>query len=903
MLGMLPPVASSLADTNAIYLSRLLLDSVAEGIFGVDTQGNCTFANAACLRMLGFQSADELVGKRIHEVIHHSYADGSPYPAEKCLMSQSFRNNENIHVSDEVFWRRDGSSFPVEYWCYPIMDDGQVTGALATFFDITERKQAEQRLQEMAEHTQSLLRLSKQLECAKTYTDVLNAAHEALKSVSDYQHLWVYLFTEDKKYAKVFIAGGSVSDALLSEVPTLTIKGDRFLEELVEAKEIVVIEDAQTDDRTNKEIVAQLGNRTIINVPIYLFGQSLGVVGTGTFGSEGVRIPTQSEREFMSAMASHLAVTLDRLHWITENKQAEAAISNASKRLQIALEGSQISVWELDTRTNEVWLDAGWSKYLGNPPAESRISVTQLLDMVHPDDRPRVLEFSEQCLKGEIDRYVVEHRVMSESGQWVWILCRGQVIERDSSGRALRVSGTNTNITDRKLAEDEIQNLAFYDSLTRLPNRRLLMDRLHQARASCARSSKKGALLFIDLDNFKILNDTLGHDIGDLLLKQVAQRLESCVREGDTVSRLGGDEFVVMLEDLSEYVPEAATQTKAVGEKIITVLNQPYQLGIHTSRSTPSIGATLFAHDESIDELLKQADIAMYQSKKAGRNTLRFFDQEMQDAINSRAQLEGELRTALENNQFQLHYQIQVDNTLHVIGVEALLRWAHPARGMIPPSAFIPLAEETDLILSLGDWVLHTACAQIKSWSHNPATRHLRVAVNVSPVQFAQDGFVERVKHALDESGIDPDCLKLELTESMMLNNVDDAIAKMQQIREFGVGFSMDDFGTGFSSLSYLKKLPLDQLKIDQSFIRDLVLDPNDKAIVEAIITMGGAFGLSIIAEGVETEAQRSLLFQNGCNTFQGYLFGKPVPIDQLNAVLRSVSGCPREVKTRPRLN
>lgn len=888
MPEILSPDTSSLAAANTIYLARLLPDSAAEGIYCVDMQGNCTFANAACLRMLGFQSADELVGKRIHELIHHSRADGTPYTEGKCHMYQAFQNKESIHVDDEVFWRRDGSSFPVEYWSYPTIDDGQVTGAVVTFFDITERKQAEQTLREMAEHNQSLLRLSRKLEYSKTYADVLNAAHEALKSALDYQHLWVYLFTAEKKYAKVFIAGGSVSDTLLTEMPTLTIEGDRFLEELAEAKEIVVVEDARTDERTNKDIVSQLGNRTIINVPIILFDHHLGVVGTGTFDDEGVRAPTQSEREFMTAMASHLAVTLDRLHWIAESKQAEATIRKASQRLQIALEGSQISVWELDTRTNEVWLDASWAKYLGKPPLESRIAFTQLLDMVHPDDRPRIIESSVQCLKGEVDRYVVEQRVMSENGQWMWILSRGQVTERDSSGRALKVSGTNTNITDRKLAEDEIQNLAFYDPLTRLPNRRLLLDRLHQAQASCARNSKNGALLFIDLDNFKILNDTLGHAIGDSLLQQVAQRLKSCVREGDTVSRLGGDEFVVILEDLSEQVPEAAAQTKVVSEKIISELNQPYQLGTNISRSTLSIGATLFAHNESIDELFKQADIAMYQAKKAGRNALRFFDLEMQDAINIRARLEEELRTALENHQFQLHYQIQVDNTLHIIGVEALLRWVHPTRGMIPPSAFISLAEETELILPIGDWVLQTACAQIKAWSHNPVTRHLRIAVNVSSLQFAQDGFVAHVKRALDESGIDPACLKLELTESMMLNNVDETIIKMLQIRELGVGFSMDDFGTGFSSLSYLKKLPLDQLKIDQSFVRDLVLDQNDKAIVKAIITMGGAFGLGIIAEGVESEAQRSLLFQSGCNTFQGYLFGKPIPIYQLDALLKN---------------
>lgn len=458
---------------------------------------------------------------------------------------------------------------------------------------------------------------------------------------------------------------------------------------------------------------------------------------------------------------------------------------------------------------------------------------------------------------------------------------------KDAKGVISNYVATFNDITASKAAAEEIQHLAFYDPLTQLPNRRLLADRLQQALASSARNSRKGALLFIDLDNFKTLNDTLGHDMGDMLLKQVALRLVSCVREGDTVARLGGDEFVVMLEDLSEHELEAAAQTKAVGEKIQSALNQPHILANHEYRSTPSIGVTLFKDQPvSIDELFKQADIAMYQAKKSGRNTLRFFDPQMQDSINVRAALENELSRAIESRQLQLHYQIQVDSDQRIIGVEALLRWMHPERGIIPPSVFIPLAEESGLILPIGKWVLQTACAQIMTWSLNPATRHLRIAVNVSSVQFAQDDFVGQVKQVLEESGSDPACLKLELTESMMLNNVDDIIRKMHQIKAFGVGFSMDDFGTGFSSLSYLKKLPLDQLKIDQSFVRDLVSDHNDKAIVEAIITMGEAFGLNIIAEGVETEEQRAHLSYNGCHTFQGYLFSKPLPIELVDVML-----------------
>lgn len=447
---------------------------------------------------------------------------------------------------------------------------------------------------------------------------------------------------------------------------------------------------------------------------------------------------------------------------------------------------------------------------------------------------------------------------------------------------------TFTDISRQKKAEAEILNLAYYDPLTQLPNRRLLFDRLHHSMAASSRHNQHGAVIFIDLDYFKILNDTKGHEMGDLMLIEVAERLQHCVRELDTVSRLGGDEFVVMLETLSIDIAEASSQAEHIAQKIRSALSVPYILHDQEFHSTPSMGVALFqGHNESIADLIKHADIAMYQAKATGRNAVRFYDVAMQTKLEARMDMEGDLRKALNLNQFSLHYQIQVDSRHDIIGVEALLRWNHPERGGIPPTIFIPLAEETGLILQIGEWVLQTACSQIKAWSNLPYTRKLQVAVNVSSVQFSQDNFVAQIERVINSSGIDPGCLKLELTESMMLENIESIISKMYQLKQLGVGFSMDDFGTGFSSLSYLKRLPLDQLKIDQSFVRDLVADHNDKAIVQAIITMGEAFGLNIIAEGVETEAQRAQLTHNGCYNFQGYLFGKPMPIEQLNAILQ----------------
>ena len=461
---------------------------------------------------------------------------------------------------------------------------------------------------------------------------------------------------------------------------------------------------------------------------------------------------------------------------------------------------------------------------------------------------------------------------------------------KDEVGRTTHYVGTFTDVTLRKKADVEIANLAFYDPLTGLPNRRLLLDRLKQAIASSIRNARYGALLFLDLDNFKTLNDTRGHDIGDMLLQQVAQRLVTCVREGDTVARLGGDEFVLMLEDLNDNAIEAATQTEAVGEKILAALNQTYHLAEYAHRSTPSIGVTLFInHQGQIDDLLKRADLAMYQAKAAGRNTLRFFDPEMQAVVMTRAALEADLNEAVLKKQFLLYYQAQVDYKGSPTGVEVLVRWQHPLRGLVSPLEFIPLAEETGLILPLGHWVLQTACAQLALWATRPEMAHVTVAVNVSARQLRLPNFVEEVMRILDHSRANPQRLKLELTESLLVADVEDTITKMNALKAIGVGFSLDDFGTGFSSLSYLKRLPLDQLKIDQSFVRNVLTDPNDAAIAKMVVALAESMGLAVIAEGVEIEAQKEFLAHNGCNAYQGYLFSRPLPIEEFEEFMKCV--------------
>ena len=443
------------------------------------------------------------------------------------------------------------------------------------------------------------------------------------------------------------------------------------------------------------------------------------------------------------------------------------------------------------------------------------------------------------------------------------------------------------DISDRKKSEQEIHQLAFYDPLTALPNRRLLMDRLQQGLAASVRNARYGALLFLDLDHFKTINDTRGHATGDLLLIEATRRLLTCVREGDSVARLGGDEFVVLLEGLGSEADEAAGQTELVAEKIRIELDKPYKLSDFECHLTVSIGIGLFInHEESAESLLQHADVAMYQAKSAGRNAIRFFDPQMQATLDARAALEADMRHALNKQQFCLHYHVQVDNLQRPLGAEVLLRWDHPRNGLISTMQFIPLAEESGLIVPIGLWVLQTACAQLKAWQNNALTRDLTLAVNVSIRQLHQIDFVAQVQHVLLESGAKPSHLKLELTESVVLENVEDTIAKMRELKLLGVSFSMDDFGTGYSSLQYLKRLPLDQIKIDRSFVRDITTDPNDAAIVQTIIAMTEALGLNVIAEGVETEAQCEFLDLRGCHAFQGYLFSKPVPLAQFEAAL-----------------
>lgn len=458
-----------------------------------------------------------------------------------------------------------------------------------------------------------------------------------------------------------------------------------------------------------------------------------------------------------------------------------------------------------------------------------------------------------------------------------------EVVKRavlDPGGHALGVLGLARDVSERKRADAQIERLAFYDPLTGLCNRRLFHDRLEQAQSAGTRNQHWAAVCFIDLDNFKDLNDTQGHDQGDLLLQQVGKRLQSAVRDQDTVARLGGDEFVVLLEELGQDEAQAALYASTVGEKLLATLNQPYTLQRGEHHNTPSMGITLFRdHQERVEDVLKRADMAMYQSKSAGRNTVRFFDPRMQEAVQRRAELARDLREALSRDELTLYSQPVVDGMGRVLGHEALLRWCQPQRGMVSPAEFIPVAEQTGLILSIGEWVLHKACQHLTAWASDPVKADWTLAVNLSARQLRLPDFVQTVHKTLQSTGARPTHLKLELTESLLLHDVEDTIVKMGELAQAGIRFSLDDFGTGYSSLSYLKRLPLSLLKIDQSFVRDLLTDPNDAVIAHTILQLADSLGLEVVAEGVENDGQKQLLQVMGCKAFQGYLFGRPAPM------------------------
>ncbi len=733
---------------------------------------------------------------------------------------------------------------------------------------LTEQNQALLgRSQELTMHNRILQEISQGVAAAELFENLsfqVELMHPLLRAA-------VYLFNPERT-ALTLQAAPSLPQFFTREVEVMGV-GEGYGTSATAAfrGERVVTVDIDVDPgwKLHRDLAHQADVRAVWAQPVK--NQSGQVLGVFTLYHAAPVAPSEAEVSLLERCAQLVALAIER-----EQSQKDLRVAATTFESQ---EGKAV------TDANRVYIkvNKAFTRITGYSPEEAVGQTTMLLHSgLHDED------FYEQMRLG-LERVggwqgEIWHRRKNGEIYPEWL---NLTTVCDEQGKVTNFVASFSDISERKAAEMEIESLAYYDPLTHLPNRRLLMDRLKQAVAGSERSQRQGALLLIDLDNFKTLNDTHGHDKGDMLLKQVAQRLNHCIRDEDTVARLGGDEFVVMLRDLSDSRNEAAQQAEVVGEKILVALSEPYFLPGVEQHSSASVGITLFCGTrDSSDELFKRADLALYQAKAAGRNVLRFFEPEMQSAVNARAELEVELREAIAAQQFMVLYQPQVDAAGRISGAEALVRWNNPRRGVVYPQDFISLAEETGLILPLGHWVLKEACTQLALWAQSPKTAHLTMAVNVSARQFHQRDFQDEVLDVLDSSGAPANRLKLELTESLLAADMADMIGKMAELKHWGVGFALDDFGTGYSSLSYLKLLPLDQLKIDRSFVRDALTDPNDASIAQTIVALGQSLGLSVIAEGVETVAQRDFLAASGCHHFQGYLFGRPMAMKDLQPLL-----------------
>lgn len=934
------------AETRRLKaLHRIILHTVADGIIGIDDSDTILFANNAAEQLLSYP-VGSLTGRPIMQLFGFS-RDASGWSTHPLAVMP--KDAAVSRQMDAFIYRENGESFPVSCTVSRLEVDGDgAVGWVLAFQDITERKQLEQELRTSEKYQRAIFEatpdgllisdeegvivmLNRQSASMLGYAENellgqsieilvperFRARHPALRaqfSASPAARLMgacreIQARRKDGSIFDVDISLSSIqTDQGLFFASALRDVTQRKQEKLELQKFKAII--ASTDDAIftktldgnidswnhGAEKIFGFTGQEVIGKPMSMLlpfdhleeeGKILSRIARGERVDRFESVYRCKDGRLINASVtiSPILDLNDRVvaasvivRDITENKRAEANL-----RIAATVFESQEGILITDATSKVLRVNQAFTRTTGYS-AEDIVGRKPSILKSGRHDAAFYTEMWEQINRTGTWQGEIWDRRKSGEIYPKWLIITAV---RGDDGAVTHYVGTHIDITLRKSAEDEIKHLAFYDPLTQLPNRRLLLDRLRQALTIGARRRQQGAVLFLDLDKFKILNDTLGHDMGDLLLQQVAGRLLTCVRESDTVARFGGDEFVVMLGELSNNADEAAAQVGRVAEKILTSLNLPFQLAGHSYRSTPSIGIALFTdHEISADELMKRADIAMYQAKTMGRNAIRFFDPVMQEAVTTRATLEADLHKGIQQSQFVIYYQPQVDSDGRLMGAEALVRWQHPERGLVSPAEFIPLAEETGLILPLGHWILDNACAQLAAWAVRADSAHLTLAVNVSPRQFFQPDFVEQVLEALDHSGADPAKLKLELTEGMLLKDVEDIIAKMVKLKAKGVKFSLDDFGTGYSSLSYLKRLPLDQLKIDQAFVRDLLSDVNDTAITTAIITMAQSLSLDVIAEGVETEEQRHFLAQNGCNTYQGYLFMRPGTLKEFERFL-----------------
>ena len=820
-------------ERTPLSMNRALATMVGERALEPAYRRHPLSMNRALAKMLGYDSPEE-VYSTVKDVAREAWA----YQDERARFLRKIDEHGTVRGFECQLKRKDGSNIWVSLNARRVCGvDGQLLCHEGFATDITERKLAEMQLRD---------------------------SEERYRATFEQAAVGIVHASFDGRYLRCNTRFAEIVGYALEEIPGMTFQ------------QITLPEDQAKCEAARQQMASGA-----------IEGASLEKRYLRKDGSlTWVKLTCSTQRDAEGRALHNIAIVED----INARKTAEESLAAAQEALRLSEERYRTAFQtSRDAIQINCWRDGGYidvnQAFLDNLGFEREEVIgrtsQELGIWADAHDRQRLVEM----LRQNSSCSGLEARLRKKNGEILWGQISASMFELDGVPCILSIT---RDISDAKLAEEEIRNLAFYDPLTALPNRRLLLERLRQALVASVRSGRSRALLSIDLDNFKTLNDTLGHQTGDLVLQEAARRIAACVRAADTVGRLSGDEFVVMLEDLSKVPEEAAAQAKAVGEKILASIHNPYLIEGRECRSTCSIGITIFGgRRNSTDEILQQADIALHQAKAAGRDTIRFFSRALQAAVNARAAMEEDLRQAIKTNQFLLYYQPQVEWG-RLTGAEALIRWRHPARGIMSSDEFIPLAEESRLILPMGDWVMETACAQIASWAGRKQTAHFTVAVNISTLQFRQPEFVEQVLAALDRTGANPENLKLELTESMLANNIEDIIAKMTELKSHGLRFSLDDFGTGYSSLAYLKRFPLDELKIDRAFVRDILEDSTSGAIAQTIISLGRAMGLSVIAEGVETEEQQGFLAALGCHAFQGYLLSRPLPLKEFDAFLQN---------------
>jgi diguanylate cyclase (GGDEF)-like protein/PAS domain S-box-containing protein len=765
---------------------------------------------------------------------------------------------------------------------------GEISGLIGVARDITERKIAELSLKQREAFLRQLMALSAQfgnVRCSGWDA----AMQSALSRVGEFCKAdRSYFFLFDHVAGTISNTHEWVAPGILPQRENLQGIGVASMAncfDMLRRQQTIVIRDVDAlpeDWTTERAIFKAQDISALIIMPVLDKDHLVGFVG---FDSVGHTRDWTDEGQLLRVFADILASALARI-------RADEALRLSETRYREVVNKVREVIFETDREGNWTFLNKAFEDITGFP-AEDALGCS-VVTFFHEEDQHDALLRFQAMMNGEIDNLRHEARCRTQAGEprWVELACH---VNLNADGEVTGTLGTLIDITERKAASEEIERLAFFDPLTQLPNRRLLMDRLTQAIDRTRETQDHAALLFIDLDNFKILNDTFGHDRGDMLLQIVARRLLASVEECDVVARLGGDEFVVILQGLGPNSEDAQMLAMASAEHIRRALKSPYDLDGHAQHVTPSIGATVFSGSERVVEtLLRHADLAMYQAKSAGRNNIKFFAAAMEDTVVTRAGLEADLHGAVERGEIFVHFQPQVDHTGEIIGAEALLRWSHPQRGMVSPAEFIPVAEETGLIIPIGRWVFEQSCAALQRLQATTGRRELTMSVNVSARQFRHTAFVEDLQAIVMKYGISANTLKLELTESLFLQDVDFAVEKMNLLRRNGLRFSLDDFGTGYSSLTYLKRLPFDEIKIDQSFVADITERAQDATIARTIIKMGNALGLSVIAEGVETRGQLASLMEAGCRSYQGYLFGRPQPLAEFEAMLCNRNASPQ---------